>query len=408
MSWETVCVQDIAEVFDGPHATPPKSDDGPIYLGIPSILPDGGIDYENSKRISYADFPKWTKRVTPRKNDVVFSYEANLESYAIIPEGFVGCLGRRMALMRPDTTKVNPRFLFYYMNSPQWKGVIAERTVLGATVNRIPIATFPQFPIELPSLNTQERIASILMAYDNLIENNRRQIALLEEAAQRLYREWFVDLRFPGHADIETIDGVPAGWRRMPVSEYAHVIKGCSYKTENIDVERGIPMVNLASIASWGGYKPFTERTYNGAYKNEQVLGTSDVVMALTEQTAGLAGYVARIPRYAEGSIPSMDLACLRPKSGARAYLYCACRYGDVSRLLSPLANGTKIKHLKPEALGYTTILVPPIELQQRFEELVNSMFTDVDILMEKSRALLVARDRLLPKLMSGEIEVEG
>lgn len=260
--------------------------------------------------------------------------------------------------------------------------------------------------VPCPKLEEQNRIAYILMAYDNLIENKRRQIVLLEEAAQRLYREWFVNLRFPGYEDIEIVDGLPDSWLSIPVSEYAHVIKGCSYKTENIDVEQGVPMVNLASIASWGGYKPYTERVYGGAYKTKQVLSANDVVMALTEQTAGLAGYVARIPRYAQGSIPSMDLACLRPKSGTRAYLYCTCRYGDVSRLLSPLANGTKIKHLKPEALGYTDMTVPTIEIQQQFEDAVNPTFRCIDVLMEQSECLRMARDRLLPKLMSGEIDV--
>lgn len=406
MSWTSMQIQDIAEVYDGPHATPPQSDVGPIYLGIPSILPDGGIDYENSKRISYDDFPKWTKRVTPQKDDVVFSYEANLNSYAIIPDCFEGCLGRRMALMRPNTEKVNPRFLFYYMLSPRWKEVISARTVLGATVNRIPIASFPQFPIVLPPLHEQDRIASVLQMYDSLIENNRMQIKLLEEAAQRLYKDWFIDLNFPGHEDVEIVDGIPTGWTQMPISESADVIKGCSYKSENIDVEQGVSMVTLSSIASWGGYQPYKERTYNGGYKDEQILRVNDVVMALTEQAQGLAGYVARIPRYAEGSLPSMDLACLRPRFGSRAFLYCACRYGDVSRLLSPLANGTKIKHLKPEALDYTRICVPPAELQNRFENMVTPVFAGMDVLMEKTKLLMTARDRLLPKLMSDESEV--
>lgn len=307
--------------------------------------------------------------------------------------------------VRLDQDKANPFFYQYFFRSSlsPMPGIVSQCAQAG--IKGTDLATLD---VPCPKLEEQNRIASILMAYDNLIENNRRQIALLEEVAQRLYREWFVDLRFPGYEGIEIDDGLPTGWLSMPVSEYAHVIKGCSYKTENIDVEQGVPMVNLASIASWGGYKPYTERTYGGAYKAEQVLGTNDVVMALTEQTAGLAGYVARIPRYAQGSIPSMDLACLRPKSGTRAYLYCTCRYGDVSRLLSPLANGTKIKHLKPEALGYTDMPVPPMELQQRFEDTVNPTFRRIDVLMEQNERLRVARDHLLPKLMSGEIKVEG
>lgn len=224
--WKRCTVGDVCEVFDGPHATPPQSNDGPIYLGIPSIRSDGSIDYENSKRISYENYPKWTKRVTPQENDVVFSYEANLESYARIPAGFEGCLGRRMAIMRPDPSAIDARFLYYYTQSPAWKAVIASRTVLGATVNRIPIATFPEFPLRLPSLPAQQRIAGVLSAYDKLIENNRRQIKLLEEAAQRLYKEWFVDLRFPSHETTSIVDGLPEEWERGKLGSVVEFRRG--------------------------------------------------------------------------------------------------------------------------------------------------------------------------------------
>lgn len=325
---------------------------------------------------------------------------------ALVPDdGRTYLHNQRIGLVQFKDDAIDKHYLSYLMRSYDYQRAIAGSSS-GSTVHHSSPDKICAYEFNLPHKKAQRRIASVLMAYDNLIENNRRQIALLEEAAQRLYREWFVDLRFPGHEGVEIVDELPDGWLRMPVSEYAHVIKGCSYKTENIDVEQGVLMVNLASIASWGGYKPYTERVYDGAYKADQVLSADDVVMALTEQTAGLAGYVARIPRYAQGSIPSMDLACLRPKNGSRAYLYCTCRFGDVSRLLSPLANGTKIKHLKPEALGYTDMPVPPMTLQQRFEDTVNPTFECIDVLMEQNERLRAARDRLLPRLMSGEIEV--
>ncbi len=393
-------------IVDCPHSTAPDEGEGYPLIRTPNIGP-GYLDLTDVHRVSKETYDIRNARAVPQPMDLILAREAPAGNVGIVREGQWVCLGQRTVLIRPDQSKVDPWFLNYYLNAPRQRHRLLSNAN-GATVSHVNMPIIRNLPVDMPSMNAQRRIASILMAYDNLIENNLRQIALLEEAAQRLYREWFVDLRFPGHEGVEIDDGLPAGWLSMPVSEYAHVIKGCSYKTENIDVEQGVPMVNLASIASWGGYKPYTERTYGGAYKAEQVLGANDVVMALTEQTAGLAGYVARIPRYAQGSIPSMDLACLRPKSGTRAFLYCTCRFGDVSRLLSPLANGTKIKHLKPEALGYTDMPVPPMELQQRFEDTVNPTFGCIDVLMEQNDRLRVARNHLLPKLMSGEIEVEG
>lgn len=379
-------------------------------FGTPVVMPvdmvDGRVSTERIARVSDEHVSRLSRHVM-REGDIVYARRGDVGRCSRVSKAEEGWLcGTGCLRLRPDEAKVDPLFLYYALANPKVVGWVRGHAI-GATMPNLNTAILFEVPLRVPKyLETQRRIASILMAYDNLIENNRKQIALLEEAAQRLYKEWFIDLRFPGHDDVEIVDGVPQDWEMVPISEYADIVKGCSYKSENIDVAEGVPMVNLSSIAAWGGYKPYTERTYGGAYKSEQVLKANDVVMALTEQTAGLAGYVARIPNYAEGAVPSMDLACLRPKNGCSAYLYGACRYGNVSRSLSPLANGTKIKHLKPEALGYTKLLVPPVELQGKFDCVCNPLFRDIDVLMEMNGSLQAARDRLLPKLMSGEIEV--
>ena len=230
-------ISDVYEgLYDGPHATPPVADFGAIYLGISNIKPDGHIDLSNIKYISEDDLPKWTKRVIPRAGDIVFSYEATLNLYAIIPKGFRGCLGRRMALIRVNEEKVCGKYLYYYFFSPEWRATVAENIIVGATVDRIPIAKFPDFPVRLHEIEVQRKIADILSKYDDLIENNQKQIKLLEEAAQRLYKEWFVDLRFPGHENVKIIDGVPEGWKKNTLPDIAPIITGkkdANYSTDN-------------------------------------------------------------------------------------------------------------------------------------------------------------------------------
>lgn len=404
--WKRCTVGDVCEVFDGPHATPPQSNDGPIYLGIPSIRSDGSIDYENSKRISYENYPKWTKRVTPQENDVVFSYEANLESYARIPAGFEGCLGRRMAIMRPDPSAIDARFLYYYTQSPAWKAVIASRTVLGATVNRIPIATFPEFPLRLPSLPAQQRIAGVLSAYDKLIENNRKQIKLLEEAAQRLYKEWFVDLRFPGHETTPIHNGIPEGWTKGSLLDLADVVRGCSYSSDQI-VAGNRTLINLGNLTPFGGFRFGYEKPFSGKARPDQTVCQGDVVMGLTEQATGLAGYAALLPCVPTDSVISADLVKLSPREGVpRLFVYALLQYGRLSALISPLANGTKIKHLRPESLPRAVALLPATALMKRYAEVVKPMFDKIALAQQQIVAAREARDRLLPKLMSGEIEV--
>ncbi|WP_418922758.1 restriction endonuclease subunit S [Ellagibacter isourolithinifaciens] len=404
--WKRCTVGDVCEVFDGPHATPPQSNDGPIYLGIPSIRSDGSIDYENSKRISYENYPKWTKRVTPQENDVVFSYEANLESYARIPAGFEGCLGRRMAIMRPDPSAIDARFLYYYTQSPAWKAVIASRTVLGATVNRIPIATFPEFPLRLPPLPAQQRIAGVLSAYDKLIENNRRQIKLLEEAAQRLYKEWFVDLRFPGHETTPIRNGIPEGWTKGSLLDLADVVRGCSYSSDQI-VAGNRTLINLGNLTPFGGFRFGYEKPFSGKARPDQTVCQGDVVMGLTEQATGLAGYAALLPCVPTDSVISADLVKLSPREGVpRLFVYALLQYGRLSALISPLANGTKIKHLRPESLPRAVALLPATALMKRYAEVVKPMFDKIALAQQQIVAAREARDRLLPKLMSREIEV--
>ena len=175
-------------IYDGPHATPKESSEGAVFLGIKNITDDGRLDFSEVRHVSEQELPKWTRRVTPQANDVVLTYEATLHRYAIIPEGFRGCLGRRVALVRPDPEKVDSRFMLYYFLSRNWRSVTEAYIKSGATVDRLPLEKFPDIPVRFPSLSVQKKIASILTAYDDLIENNRRRMVLLEESARLLYR----------------------------------------------------------------------------------------------------------------------------------------------------------------------------------------------------------------------------
>ena len=219
----------MAEFDDGPHATPPPSIDGPVYLGIKNMTEDGHLDLAEIRHISESDYPKWIRRVEPRAGDVIFTYEASLHRYAIIPKGFRGTLGRRVALLRPRADIVDTRFLLYLFISPEWRRTVEARINIGATVDRLPLTDFPKFPICIPPLPTQRKIAAVLSAYDDLIENNGRRIKTLEEIVRRLYREWFVDFCYPGHTSIPLVDSelglIPEGWSIGRVGDHADVVR---------------------------------------------------------------------------------------------------------------------------------------------------------------------------------------
>lgn len=174
---KTVIREAYVGLFDGPHATPAPSDEGPAFLGITNIRETGGLDLSDIRHVSEAEFPKWTRRVTPIEGDIVFSYEATLNRYALIPRNLRCCLGRRLALIRPkDGYRY---FIFLHMFSESWRSTIAGRVISGATVDRIPLKTFPEFPFMLPS----QRVA---MLFNDFVEPQFRQIEVLHEQNQKL------------------------------------------------------------------------------------------------------------------------------------------------------------------------------------------------------------------------------
>jgi type I restriction enzyme S subunit len=197
---------------------------------------------------------------------VVFTYEATLHRYAIIPEGFRGCLGRRVALVRPDPERVDSRYLLYYFLSRPWRHVVESKVITGATVDRIPLERFPHFPVALPELRLQRRIADVLSAYDDLIANNLRRSGLLEDAARQLYLEWFGRLRFPGYEHSHLEQGLPLGWQLTTLGALCTDIR----ETTTPDaVEPSTPYIGLEhmprrsiSLADWGTAEEVTSNKF--------------------------------------------------------------------------------------------------------------------------------------------------
>ena len=381
MKWEKVAIKSVCKgIYDGPHATPPVSDTGAIFLGI-SNFSNGRLDLSDIRFISENDLPRWTKRVTPQASDIVFSYEATLNLYAVIPDGFRGCLGRRMALIRVDEKKVYYKFLYYYFYSDAWRVVIQENTVLGATVDRIPLVKFPDFLIDLPPLVTQHRIADILSAYDKLIENNQKQIKLLEEASQCLYKEWFVDLRFPGYEDVKIVDGVPEGWKKVGLAKIAPIVTG--KKDANFGIDSGKYLFFTCA------QEPIKAPSYSFDCDAVILAGNGDFNVKL---------YRGQFEAYQRTYVFS-------PHNSDNLYLlYYAVK--DSMRQLFQGASGSTIKFLTKRMLEEIRVFVPDEDILIRFNQNCESFQKKIEALKIQISLAQEACHRLLPKLMSGEIEV--
>lgn len=379
MKWEKVAIKDICTgIYDGPHVTPPLSDTGAIFLGI-SNFNNGRLDFSDIRYISEDDLPKWTKRVIPQKNDIVFSYEATLNLYAIIPEGFRGCLGRRMALLRVDETKADYKFLYYYFYSDAWRATVNENIVLGATVDRIPLIKFPDFPVELPPLETQHRIADILSAYDDLIENNQKQIKLLKEAAQRLYKEWFVDLHFPGHENTKIVDGVPEGWRRGLLKELISVNYGKDHKKVPDDG-------NIPVYGSGGLMRKCNKSLFSGEAVLIPRKGSLNNIMYVDETF---------------WTVDTMFYATMKQPHTA-VFVYFFVKAFD----MYSMNIGAAVPSMTTKILDAMDVVIPDKETLEKFDKYAKVYFNKIKTLQGQNEQLKTARDLLLPKLMSGEVEV--
>lgn len=413
MSWTDTPVKDIAlGIYDGPHATPKPADSGPVFLGIKNISPEGRLDLNSVRHIAPGEFPRWTKRVQPRKDDIVFSYEATLHRYALIPDGFVGCLGRRLALVRPNTDVVDPQFLHYYFLSPRWFQTVGSVITTGSTVERIRLLPFPDLPVAVPDLDVQRRIARVLSSYDGLIENNRRRIALLEGAAGQLYKEWFVRLRFPGHEHTRITNGVPDGWHELTLKDVCEQPDGIqtgpfgSQLHQSDYTPEGTPVVMPKNII-------------NARISLDDIARVPDAIcdrlprhkMKLGDIVYGRRGDIGRrayIGRRQTGWMCGTGCMRLRPSPKEIAPRFLCDQLGrpEMIALITSRATGGTMLNLNGKIMSGIPIVRPPDDLQHDYVDRVEPMYALIESLGEQNQKLAEARDLLLPRLISGEVEV--
>lgn len=394
-------ISDFAEgIFDGPHATQAESVEGPIFLGIKNITPEGRLNLAEIRHISETEFPRWTKRVEPSVGDIVFSYEATLHRYAVIPEGFRGCLGRRLGLVRLDRTKADPRFVHYYFLSELWRRVAESWVISGATVDRLPIKDFPKFAVSFPPLSAQKRIASILSAYDDLIENNLRRMGLLEEAARQLYREWFVRLRFPGHESTPVHKGVPDGWAWKRLDSVIDL----NPKTVPPSGEKKawVSMSGLSENSMLIDEMEFKDGSSGTKFQRHDTLLARITPCLENGKTA-----FVQILNDGETSMGSTEFIVMRSSEVSPEFVYLLARTDNFRGIAIASTTGSSGRQrVTTSVLADLPILVPSSETLGNFTERVRPMFDTVEKLQKQNTLLAEARDHLLPRLMRGEIEV--
>ena len=385
MSWETVKLGDIASFSNGLNFNKSAYEAGVPLIGVSNFGERIFPPYDELEQV---------KADVVRKND----YLIDGDIVFVRSNGNKELVGRCMLIKDYDvpltysgfcircrfidTTKYDPVFFTYYFKSDLFRRAMSG-TAVGANIQNLSQGRLCSHIVTIPDSDGQRRIGETLLNYDMMIENNQRQISLLEEAAQRLYKEWFIDLRFPGYEDVKIVDGVPEGWHIGNLGELVEFRRGKTI-TKAQAKEGSVPVVA-------GGLEP--------AYYHNIANTKAPVI------TVSGSGANAGFSRMYHEDVFASDCSYADAQgTKSISYLYCYLKANKYQ--LDALQKGSAQPHVYAKDINAMEMLVPLPEVVTVFCERVDMMFNEIGVLQKQITSASEARDRLLPKLMSGEIEV--
>lgn len=297
--------------------------------------------------------------------------------------------------------ELDPYFLSYWIKSAEGYGVLYNTTI-GSSQKALTIAALKKVECPLPPIVTQKKIVDILSSFDNLIVNNQKQINLLEEAARRLYKEWFVDLRFPGYAETEFVDGVPEGWQACSLDDVIDFNPQLTLDKERI--KESVPMSALSTSSMVLDSREFTKTMSNSGSKFQN----GDTLLARITPCLenGKTGFVDNI-ESPEGAVGSTEFIVMRSKRLNPYMVYLLSRTEDFRKTaINSMTGSDGRQRAQVNKIKSYSYVLPPKDIISAFGKNVEPIFLKISKCNRYCKELAEARDRLLPKLMSGEIEL--
>ena len=379
--WKKVKLKDIClSISDGDHLPPPKTDHGIPFITISNIDSLNHLDFSSTLFVSQEYYDTVDDKRKAKPGDILYSVVGSFGKPVLIKENKPFAFQRHIAILRPDNDIVDSAFMYYAMMTYDFY-MQADSVALGAAQRTISLGSLRDMTVEVPSKEVQQHIANTLSQYDTLIENYQQQIKLLEEAAQRLYKEWFVGLHFPGYENTKIVNGVPEGWEKETLGNIVPILTG--KKDANFaDVKGKYPFFTCAQdILNAPSY----------SFDGSAVLlaGNGDFNIKL---------YRGKFEAYQRTYV-------LIPKELKYLFLIYNAIATNLDRLSSSAAGST-IKFLTKGMISSIPILIPSALVLKEYNCLSEEIQNKIELLRLQLRLLTEARDRLLPKLMSGEIEV--
>lgn len=381
MSWKYVHADQFCDsVRDGTHDTPKPTETG-YKLVTGKHIKAGQIDSSTAYCISEEDYNAINERSLVEQWDVLMSMIGTVGEVAVVKETPDYAI-KNLALFKCGGSELKGRWLSYYLRSPMGQGHMTGNQK-GSSQQFLSLKQLRDLPILVPEEHFMRRAVQILSTYDDLIENNQKQIKLLEEAAQRLYKEWFVNLRFPGYETTRVVDGVPEGWG------YGKLLQISEFKRGKTITKAQIKSGNIPVVA--GGLEP--------AYYHDQANTNAPVI------TVSGSGANAGFTRLYHMDVFASDCSFIDINSTPYVYfIYCFLK--GIGEKLNSLQKGSAQPHVYAKDINRLSLLIPSKENMEMFVKTVDPLFLRIQKLERQIELSAEARDRLLPKLMSGELKV--
>lgn len=404
MSWEQVKLNDICiSIADGDHQPPPKTDKGIPFVTIANITKSNQFDFSDTMFVSREYYDSLDCKRKAKKDDILYSVVGSFGIPVYIKEEVPFVFQHHIAILRPNKERIIPQFLYYTMLSKSFY-MQADAVAVGAAQRTVSLTALRNMEIKIPKINIQEKIVKILSAYDDLIENNQKQIKLLEEAAQRLYKEWFVDLRFPGYENTKIVDGVPEGWKKDRADCFFNITIGKTppraEKQWFVKGSEGFPWISISDMGNAGVFVFHTSEgvTQEAVEKHNMKVVPSGTIFVSFKLTVGRVT-IATSDMCTNEAIAHFYI----DKDWKRAYTYCYLNNFEYDTL----GNTSSIsKAVNSKIIKAMPFVMPAEPIILAFSKLVDPILNEIKNKQAICIKLTEARDRLLPKLISGQLEV--
>lgn len=394
-------MEQLAEIIDGDRGKNyPQQDEFflhgfCLFLNTKNVTSHGFL-FDETQFIS-EEKDKLLRKGKLERGDIVYTTRGTVGNAAYysnsIPFENVR-INSGMVILRAKEQIVDCRLLYQILKSHYYRPYF-KQFCTGSAQPQLPIKNLSKIKLEIPCLKNQKKIADILSAYDDLIENNQKQIKLLEEAAQRLYKEWFVDLHFPGYETTPIIDGIPQGWKKLSINNIAEYINGYAFKPSDWG-EIGKPIIKIKEMGR--GVSNDTPRYIGNDIPQKYHIFAGDILFSWSATLSAMiwAGEEGLLNQHIFKVIPYADIS--------REYVFQSIYYSLIQ--FQNLTTGATMKHIQKEKLNEVFINFPNKDLLNDYIILSEPVREKILILKKQIIKLTEARDRLLSKLMSGKLEV--